>query len=107
MTTPAPTLIPAYYLTPDTRDWPYALLLDGCAPTPEDPRPVAHGVRFITSGDRRCEECPTTAIFEVECTMSGGGNPAYNAVFCAPCAIGGDHRGFVPMCYIDLIPYDE
>lgn len=104
--TAEPMLTPSYYLTPDTKDYPLALLLDGCAPDPDSDLPVAHGVRFITEGSATCIDCGQAATFMVEVTESGGGNPAYEVASCAACTVGGDHRGIVPMCYMDLIPYE-
>lgn len=105
-TTLEPMLTPSYYLTPDTKDFPLALLLEGCGPTPDDDLPVAHGVRFITEGSPACDECRAPAVFYVEGTESGGGNPAFTSPYCAACTVGGDIRGLIPMCYVDLIPYE-
>lgn len=105
LATREPLLTPSYYLTPDTKDYPLALLLGGCSPDPDDDMPVAYGVKFITSGEHRCEECHDRAVFYVENTMSGGGNPAYEQALCAACVVGGDHLGLIPMCYVDLIEY--
>lgn len=102
-----PYLVPSYYLTPDTKDYPLALLLEGCAPDPDSDLPVAHGVKFA-DGSAVCDEhgCYATAVFVIEVTESGGGNPAYEVPLCAPCTVGQDIRGLIPMCYIEFVPYE-
>lgn len=101
-----PYMVPAYYLTADTRDYPLVLLIDHGQPWARGPFPVAcgvrqaHGVR-MGQPEALCNEC---GGWGADIDVESGDGPA--DPYHLSCIVGGDHYGLIPTCYVDLLDDD-
>lgn len=91
-----PYLLPAYYLTTETKGYPLVLLLDG-----GEDLPVAYGVTLDTDGGE--DPCDGCGVPNVVARVEVGEGPP--TPYCMACLVGGDHYGLVPTCYVDLVEY--
>lgn len=107
----APTLIPAHYLTPDTRSAPFVLLTDGQGSGDAPPAlPVAVGVWPSSDPTDACDEGPACEsrqgydsrplLYSVEDSASGGQRRSW----CLPCLVCQDV--IAPTIRVEWVPFE-